>query len=189
MYLLVGLGNPGARYARTRHNVGFMVIDSLSGKARIPVRRSEYHALVGRGDISGREVILAKPQTFMNESGIAVGLLARRYGVHPSHLLVVVDDMDLPPGRLRIRPAGSSGGQRGMKSIIAALGTDEFPRLRVGIGRPAAEAVDHVLSGFGTERARIEQAIAAAADAAVCFVEEGIDSAMNRYNSFAVDPV
>lgn len=187
MYLLVGLGNPGARYARTRHNVGFMVIDQLARQVGIPVRRPEAHALVGRGVISGREVILAKPQTFMNESGTAVGLLARRHGVRPCDLLVVVDDMDLPPGRLRIRASGSSGGQRGMKSIIAALGTDEFPRLRIGIGRPETDAVEHVLSGFGPERGSIEKAIAAAVEAAVCFIGCGIDEAMNRYNNFPAD--
>lgn len=182
MFLLVGLGNPGAQYARTRHNIGFMVVDLLAHRARIPIIRRENNALVGRGTFCGKDVVLVKPQTFMNASGEAVGPLARRYGVRLEEILVIIDDMDSPTGRLRFRPQGSSGGHNGVKSIAAALGTEAFARLKVGIGRPERDAVNHVLSGFGSEHALIEEAVSMAADAATCFLTQGIQEAMNRFN-------
>ena len=182
--LVVGLGNPGAVYAGTRHNVGFLVVDELARLLQARVNRRECRALTGEAGTEASRVILAKPQTYMNNSGEAVRELVRKYAVGLADLLVVFDDMDLPLGRLRLRPAGGAGGHRGMMSVIAALGTEAFPRLRVGIGR-GPDAVDHVLSRFSPAEARVvREVIAAAAAAARVFLTEGIDQAMNTYNNW-----
>ncbi|MEW5761843.1 MAG: aminoacyl-tRNA hydrolase [Bacillota bacterium] len=182
--LLVGLGNPGPAYAGTRHNVGFMVIDALARLLRAEVRRKECRALVGEAAADARTLILAKPQTYVNLSGEAVRALAQKYAVAPGEILVVYDDMDLPLGCLRLRPAGGAGGHRGMLSIIAALGTEAFPRLRVGIGR-GEDAVAHVLGRFAPEEEPVVgKVIDAAARAALLAATAGIDKAMNTYNNW-----
>jgi peptidyl-tRNA hydrolase, PTH1 family len=181
--LIVGLGNPGRAYANTRHNVGFQVIDTLAKSHHIKVIRRYCRALVGVATISGEEVILAKPQTFMKLPGQAVGEISRKQRIDPSEILVIYDDMDLPPGKLRIRLGGSSGGHKGMRSIIDHLGTKDFPRIRIGIGRHNGEAVDHVLSRFTrAELQLVRPAIQSAAEAIEVMLEEGIEPAMNRFN-------
>ena len=138
---------------------------------------------MGTGDIAGTKVVLAKPQTFMNLSGQAVGLLVRRFSVSPNDLLVIYDDMDLPLGKVRIRQRGSSAGHKGVESIIASLGSDEFPRIRVGIGHPESDVISYVLKGFTSEeREIVKQVMTTVSDAIYCILSEGIDAAMNRYN-------
>jgi len=183
MKLVVGLGNPGRKYASTRHNVGFMVIERLARELNVSVTKKMFNALVGQGLIDKEKIVLAMPQTYMNLSGQAVGPLLNWYKLDPSDLLVIYDDMDLPAGRLRIRPAGGSGGHKGMQSIIAALGTENFARVRIGIGRPETvdmETVDYVLSSPGP--GEMEEALQAAAGAVVCIVRDGLEKAMNTYN-------
>ena len=135
MKMIVGLGNPGAEYAQTRHNVGFMLVDKLASDLKVDVTKKKFNALMAECQIKGEKIILVKPQTYMNLSGDAVGPLARWYKINPSDIMVIYDDMDLPLGKLRIRPFGGTGGHNGMKSLIAALGTEKFPRMRIGIGR------------------------------------------------------
>jgi len=185
--LLVGLGNPGREYANTRHNVGFMVIDRLASILRIPVKRLLFRTLTGQGEWAGEKIILAKPQTYMNLSGEAAGALLNWYKPPLSGFLVIYDDLDLPAGRLRLRPQGGAGGHKGMQSIIRLLGTDAFPRLRVGIGRPQAPCPesDFVLKRFTLEEAeKFTGIVEYAAEAAQCFVSEGMEQAMNRYNAY-----
>lgn len=185
MRLIVGLGNPGRQYALTRHNVGFRCVDELARRAGVSSWRRLFDALVATFQLAGQKVMLAKPQTFMNLSGEAVARLMRYYGVAPRDLLVIYDDMDLPVGKLRIREAGSSGGHKGMVSIIAAIGTEAFPRLRIGIGRPRAlDATGHVLGRFdAADEPAVAEALGRAADAVETILSEGIVAAMNRYNS------
>jgi PTH1 family peptidyl-tRNA hydrolase len=182
--LVVGLGNPGRRYASHRHNVGFQCLDRLARAWGLSFSRRKHKALLAEGGIAGLKVILAKPQTFMNLSGEAVGRLARFYKVPPESILVIYDDLDLPVGKIRLRPEGGSGGHKGMKSIIEHLGSDAFPRLRVGIGRPThGDPVDYVLSDFAPdERMAIEDAYERAVSAVELWLAEGIEAAMNRYN-------
>lgn len=204
--LIVGLGNPGARYAHTRHNVGFDVVDLLAsrngwsweshrGKTHISsgfVRVATPAAAAEPGaaplaPISREEkVLLAKPQTFMNDSGVAVGELVRFYKLDLHDMLIVCDDLDLPLARVRLRARGAAGGQHGLESTIRLLGTNDFPRLKIGIGRPVhgrGENVDFLLSApRGDERAKLDEAIALAADAALVWVGEGVEAAMNRFN-------
>lgn len=185
MILVVGLGNPGERYADTRHNVGFMVVDLLAKAAGISIWKEEHNALTATFMTGGEKIMLAKPQTFMNLSGEAVGALARYYKVVPEDIIVIYDDMDLPIGKLRIRAKGSDGGHKGMKSIISHLGTNKFPRVRVGVGRPDKgwTVINHVLAvPRGEEATAFEQGIAAAAEAVRGIWELGLDVAMNRFN-------
>jgi PTH1 family peptidyl-tRNA hydrolase len=184
-YLIVGLGNPGAAYQNTRHNVGFRVIDELAQRHRIDVRSMQKRALVGYGVIQDTGVVLAKPQTYMNLSGEAVAPLLRMLELRPEDVIVVYDDMDLPTGRLRLRPDGSAGGHNGMKSLIQHLRSDSFPRLRIGVGRPgeSAAVIDHVLSKFNRDELdAIREAIPRAADAVEAILSDGLDAAMNRFN-------
>lgn len=184
LHLLVGLGNPGQRYRLTRHNIGFRCIDYLSQQHHIPVTRKRFSALVGEGSLAGQRVILAKPQTFMNDSGKAVHPLMHWYKIAPQHILVIYDDLDIPLGRLRLRADGSSGGHRGIQSIITETGSQDFDRLRIGIGRPVGDAVDHVLNGFSAAEEEIIARLFMQLDAIIaCYLSEGIASAMNRYNS------
>ncbi len=188
MFLIVGLGNPGIKYALTRHNVGFWVIDELAARHGCPLEKVKFQAYYAVGHVAGNRAILAKPLTYMNRSGIAVGELVRYYDVSLERLLVIYDDMDLPVGRLRLRPGGGSGGHRGMASVLSRLGMTEIPRLRLGIGRqsPAGEdrAVEHVLSRFfPDEEAAVHQAVALAADAVEVFLSRGLEEAMNRFNA------
>jgi len=183
-YLLIGLGNPGQRYRITRHNIGFRCIDYLAEQHHIAVTRKRFAALLGEGVIAGARVVLAKPQTFMNDSGKAAQPLMHWYKIVPEHILVIYDDLDIPLGRLRLRADGSSGGHRGISSIITETGSQAFNRLRIGIGRPIGDAIDHVLNGFNTDEEAILARLFGQLDPIVdCFLREGIASAMNRFNS------
>lgn len=179
----MGLGNPGPEYELTRHNVGFRVVDSLAEAGSIRVLKHRLKSLVGEGVIEGREVVLAKPQTFMNNSGRAAVALLEAYGSRPEDMLVVCDDFHLELGKLRVRREGSSGGQKGLASIIEAVGTDEFPRLRVGVGPLKGDSVTFVLSPFRrNEIAPVEEAVATAARACAVWVRDGVEACMNAYN-------
>jgi PTH1 family peptidyl-tRNA hydrolase len=183
--LIVGLGNPGPEYVGHRHNVGFQCLDRLAEIHVLGFMRLESRARLAQGVIQGVGVLLVRPLTYMNLSGQAVGSLVRRYGIPLSALLVIYDDMDLPLGTIRLRPGGGAGGHKGMRSIINALGSQEFPRLRVGIGRPLGgeDAVDYVLSDFTLEeRVVIEGVYERVLGAVECWLREGIVEAMGRYN-------
>ena len=185
MLLVVGLGNPGSRYTSTRHNVGFRFIDLLAKKAEIRLNDRRAKAVLGQGRIAGHEVVLVKPRTFMNNSGEGVEYLLARFGGRPSELLVVYDEMALPTGRIRLRASGSHAGHNGIRSIISAVQTDGFPRLRIGVGQPSnsGESVPHVLGKFSKEEEPlIAQAVQDAVSAVHCMLEESIDVAMNRFN-------
>lgn len=184
-WLIVGLGNPGEQYQFTRHNVGFLAVDQLGKAHEIAPSRMEKRALVGYGSISNVPVALVKPQTFMNLSGESVAPMMRGHQLDPEHVLVITDDLDLPLGRIRIRREGSPGGHNGLKSLVHHLDTEEFPRIRIGIGRPArgTTVVDHVLSDFDrTETETIHDAIERAREAAEVIISSGLDEAMRRFN-------
>ena len=183
----MGLGNPGDPYESTRHNAGFRVVESLAAREKIRIRSRDSGSRVGRGTIAGSAVVLALPQTFMNASGEAVSALCKKNGIEPSEVCVVSDDIDLPLGVLRMRARGSAGGQKGLASIISALGTSEFPRLRVGIRGERysreLELGDYVLSPFGEgEREVFEDSIDRAVDALTIWLADGIDAAMRSAN-------
>ncbi len=183
MKLVIGLGNPGRQYAGTRHNVGFEVLDLLAGRHRLEWEAAPADALMARWRAAS--ALLAKPLTFMNLSGHAIGELLRFYKIEAPDLLVIVDEANLELGRLRARPSGSAGGHNGLKSIISALGTEEFARLRVGVGRGDVrrDLADHVLAKFDPdERIDVAEATGRAADAAELFVAEGMTPVMNRFN-------
>jgi peptidyl-tRNA hydrolase, PTH1 family len=184
-YLIVGLGNPGREYRENRHNAGFMAIDTLANSMGVGLTRLQSKALVGQGELNGKRVILAKPQTYMNLSGQAVASLVKFYRIPLEQLLVVHDELDIPFGHLRIRGEGGTSGSRGMSSVIECLGTQDFPRLRIGIGRPAGsrDAADYVLENFARSEQQILSEVLSRAEAAIrLFIEEGIQAAMNRYN-------
>jgi peptidyl-tRNA hydrolase, PTH1 family len=184
-YLISGLGNPGRDYRETRHNVGFMLLDGLAEHLKISFTRMESKALVSKGDYEGRKLILAKPQEFMNLSGRAVGALLKFYKIPPGNLMVAYDDVDLPLGTLRIRPGGGSAGQKGMASIIERLGTESFPRVRIGIDRPPGnmEAADYVLQNFTQSEIKLlKPTLESGVEAVLTFVTRGLDTAMNLYN-------
>jgi len=186
--IVVGLGNPGPKYAETRHNVGWMVLDRLADRAGISGRGKERDAAITvRGRLADLDIVLVKPLTFMNDSGIAVRkILAREREPH-EHMLVVVDDFALPFGRLRIRPDGTHGGHNGLRSIVAELETQRFARLRVGIGEPRRDAIDHVLSRFsGEERRLLPDLLDAAADAVETWAREGATTAANQWNGWTL---
>ncbi len=182
--LIVGLGNPGDRYRSTRHNAGFMVLDELARRWGIAMRSKRWVEL-GQGSFRGDPVILAKPLTFMNISGEAVKRLRRKHHLAPADILVLYDDIDLARGSIRLRAGGSAGGHRGLDSIIGHLGSNEFPRLKLGVGRPPAgrEAADYVLERMRPEEAaELQEQVARAADAVETFLAEGAETAMNRFN-------
>jgi PTH1 family peptidyl-tRNA hydrolase len=185
--LIVGLGNPGLMYAGSRHNIGFAVLKSLASSLKINFKRdNSVSALVAREELSGQDVILALPQTYMNLSGIAVLGLLKKFKVNPEDLLVVCDDLDLELGKMKIRPKGSSGGQRGVESIIDRLGTQDFGRLRIGIGRPRdpQDAAKYVLSGFRRqEKAVVKQIEEDAVNCCLSWVENGIEKTMSIFNA------
>ena len=184
MRLIVGLGNPGKQYERTPHNVGFMAVDALAARGVIRVTRPEAKSLVGRGELAGQAVILAKPQTMMNLSGVAVGMLIEKYGCDPAQMIVLVDDVDLPWGMLRIRERGSAGTHNGMKSVVQAVG-QEFIRIRLGVGpeKVWGELRDYVLRPMGRAELEIaEQMTAEAADAVELILTEGVSKSMTKYN-------
>ena len=185
MKIIVGLGNPGERYQHTRHNVGFRCIDLLARHWGINLKERRAKAVLGRGRHLDRDVVLAKPRTFMNNSGEGVAYLMTRFGVKPSDIVVIYDEMDLPLGRMRIRPGGSPAGHNGIRSIISELRTQEFPRIRVGIGHPGLQGgqVSHVLNRFSEEEApEISGVVKRVAEAVDCLLEENITVAMNRFN-------
>ena len=193
MKFIIGLGNPGREYAHNRHNIGFRCINHLAKQYAIQVKQHSCHAQIGKGKIAGVEVLLAKPKTYVNESGKAVSQLLRKYKISSQDLLVIYDDLDLPLGKIRIRQGGSAGGHKGIKSIISALGSQDFARIKVGIGRPVDEndiplsdeeaIIGYVLSDFtSAEDKLIKPAIATVAEAVERFLIDGITAAMNEFN-------
>ena len=186
MWLIVGLGNPGAKYEFTRHNCGFLVVDELARRAGCIVRTPECQALTAKVSVGGQQVLIAKPQTFMNLSGAAVVALKQKYEISDlSRILLISDDLALPFGNLRIRPKGSAGGQNGLKSVIAKLGSQEFPRLRLGIApdHPIGDAAEFVLAEFSKkDRDALANMVALAADAVEVILTKGIAEAMSQYN-------
>ncbi|MFW6163668.1 MAG: aminoacyl-tRNA hydrolase [Planctomycetota bacterium] len=184
MKLVVGIGNPGPRYKGTRHNLGFRTVERLADRHGIALRRRRFDALVGDGTVGGQRALLVEPQTFVNLSGSAVAPLARWHKCPLDDLMVVCDDLNLGLGALRLRPRGSSGGHNGLASIIECLGTDAFPRLRIGVGRGRGpDPVAHVLGRFERdEEPVVEQAVDGAADAIEVWLQQGMDAAMNAFN-------
>jgi len=184
--LIVGLGNPGAEYAKTRHNAGFLLVETLAVRWQADwTNERKFAAQVARGERSGRKFLLAKPQTFMNLSGEAVGALVKYYQLPPAQLLVAVDDADLPLGEIRLRPGGGSGGHHGLESVAQHLGTREYPRLRLGIGRKdeARQITGHVLGKFdAAENAVLEKVLERAADQLECWLTAGLQKAMSQFN-------
>jgi PTH1 family peptidyl-tRNA hydrolase len=184
MKLIVGLGNPGPKYKGTRHNAGFMVVDKLADKYNIRLQKEEKKALVAKERIKGEKVILAKPQTFMNESGLAVQKLASYYNIDAADVLVIYDDLDLEQGELKIKPKGGHGGHNGLRSVINCLGESSFARVRIGIGRPEYRSVtDYVLGKFSSdERKNVEDTITKGSKAVELFLDGNLNKAMNKYN-------
>ena len=185
-WLIVGLGNPGKDYERTRHNCGFRAVDLLADKLGCKIDKGKFQGLYGQAMYEGKKLMLLKPQTYMNLSGRSVLQLSAYFSIPPQRIIVLFDDISLPPGRLRIRADGSAGGHNGIKSIIAELGSQEFPRVKIGVGgkaHPEQDLADHVLSGFSAQE---EKALAVslknAADAALAIIDHGVPEAANRYN-------
>ena len=193
MKLIVGLGNPTPKYEQTRHNVGFDVIDLFCHEIGVkPNFREEYHSLILNGQLESQEIILAKPQTFMNSSGTAVSAIVSNYNIQLEDMIVIYDDLNLELGLIRIRRSGSAGGHKGVKSIIESLGSEAFPRIRIGIGQPpqGTEAIDFVLSKFSPEeREVIDEAEKLAIEAIKVIIFEGIENAMNKFNSRQRDKI
>lgn len=185
-WLVVGLGNMGDQYEHTRHNVGFDTVDEIADKLDIPVQRLKFKALTNTAVLGGENVLLMKPVTYMNLSGEAVEPAATFYKIPPDHIIVLSDEVSLPPGKLRIRPGGSAGGHNGLKNIIAHLHTEAFPRIRIGVGgkpHPDYDMADWVLSKpQGEDRKNIDDAIKRAAQAVECYIREGPDRAMGKFN-------
>ena len=185
-WLIVGLGNMGDQYERTRHNVGFDVIDQLADGLDIPVQRLKFKALTNTASLGGQTVLLMKPVSYMNLSGEAVAPAASFYKIPPEHILVISDEVSLPPGKLRIRQSGSAGGHNGLKNIISHLHTDQFPRIRLGVGgkpHPDYDMADWVLGKpQGDDRKNIDEAVKRAAQAVECYIKEGPDRAMGKFN-------
>jgi PTH1 family peptidyl-tRNA hydrolase len=185
IYLFVGLGNPGREYGDTRHNIGFLLVDRLAERVGVNFTRTQSKALITAGRYQGNKIVLAKPQTFMNRSGHAVAALTRFYKVPLHNLMIVYDDVDLPFDTIRMKPSGGSAGHKGMNSVIDQLGTQEFPRLRLGVGRAfgSKQAADYVLKPFSKEESEfLPVYLNRAADAALVFTTEGIEQAMTLYN-------
>ena len=185
-WLVVGLGNPGEKYAKTRHNMGFLTLDLLAEQQRLKIDRIKFKAVTAQAEVGGARCLLMKPQTYMNLSGEAVGEAARFYKIPSDHVLVIYDDVSLPLGKLRIRDKGSAGGHNGIKNIIAHLGTDVFPRVKVGVGAPSHpdyDMVDWVIGSFSAQEKKIvDEALDRALDAAECIISRGVTEAQNRFN-------
>ena len=185
-WLLVGLGNPGTKYESTRHNMGWLALDSLMEKEKFTLNKLRFKAWTGMLDYKGHKILVMKPQTYMNLSGESVGEAARFYKVPADHVLVISDDVDLPLGKLRIRKGGSAGGHNGLKSVIQHLGTDRFPRLRIGVGgkpHPDYDMADWVLGRLqGEDKKAMDAAVKRAADGVECIIAQGCDRAMNQFN-------
>lgn len=185
MYIIAGLGNPEKKYDLTRHNIGFRVIDALAERSGIDLNDKKLKGIIGKGTIAGEKVILVKPLTYMNLSGECVRPLADYFKVKPEEVIVIFDDISLDPGKLRVRKKGSAGGHNGIKSLIAHLGTENFPRVKFGVGdKPKGmDLADYVLGRFPkAEEATIKEGIENACDAVECMIREGADTAMNRFN-------
>ncbi len=183
--VIVGLGNPGPEYAGTRHNAGFWCIDALAKKHGITLERRNRSAIVGEGEIEDHRVVLVKPRTFVNRSGAAIKYLTARYAAPIEKVLIVCDDINLPPGKLRMRRKGSAGGHNGIKSVIEAAGSQGFPRLRIGVGRPpeGTGQIEHVIGPMESrDREIVDEAVERAAAAIECLLTVGIDEAMSRFN-------
>ena len=184
--LVVGLGNPGTGYRNTRHNLGFAVVDTLARRHGIDVKIKKFRALYGNGTIGDRSVLLSKPQTYMNRSGQSVGVMAGWFHIPPEQVLVVHDDLDLEPGRLKLKAGGGHGGHNGVRDITTALGSSEFLRVRMGIGRPGVRngSTDHVLGSFHPdEKPLMSDMVERAADAVEMTLDQGIKASMNEYNT------
>ena len=185
-WLIVGLGNPGKDYAHTRHNAGFRALDVLAGKLGCKVDKGKFQGLYGQANYGGTKLYLLKPQTYMNLSGRSVLQLSAYFNIPPQRIIVLFDDISLEPGRLRVRADGSAGGHNGIKSIIAELGSQDFPRVKIGVGgkaHPDQDLADHVLSGFtALEEKTLVSALDRAAEAALCVIDKGVPEAANRYN-------
>ena len=187
-YVIIGLGNPGEEYAKTRHNMGYRALDVLADKNSIDIRKSKFHSVIGQGRIAGRKVILVKPETYMNKSGIAARETAMYFDVPSENLIVIYDDVDLPTGSIRIRKSGGAGTHNGMKSVVSELGTKEFPRIRIGVGAASSgeDLVDRVIGKVPKEEQEaLDKAAAAAADAAEDIIGLGTEIAMSRHNHVA----
>jgi len=185
LFFIVGLGNPGKEYENTRHNIGFEVVDFISNQLNINLLKLKFKALIGDLEIEGKKIVLVKPQTFMNLSGESIKLLAEWYKISLKNIIIIYDDIDLEIGKIKIKPKGSSGTHNGMKSIIYNLECDEFPRIRIGIGKPLKkwDLAHYVLAKFHeTEKNIINESVITASDAAIEIIKSGIDSAMNKYN-------
>ncbi len=183
--VIAGLGNPGPKYAMSRHNMGFGTIEYLSEKYGIKIKKIGCKGLYGQGGIENKPVVLLKPMTYMNESGVSVAEILSRYNVTPDNLIVLYDDLDMDPGMVRVRPKGSAGSHNGMKSIIYHLNTDQFIRIRIGIGRPKPDydIIDYVLQRIPKEELpELKKGMETAGEAVVCILSSGISDAMNRYN-------
>ena len=185
-WLIVGLGNPGREYERTRHNAGFRAVDLLADKLGCKIDRLKYQGLYCQTTYGGRKLFLLKPQTYMNLSGRSVLQLSAYFNIPPQRIIVLFDDISLPPGRLRIRGDGSAGGHNGIKSIIAEVGSQDFPRVKIGVGgkaHPDQDLADHVLSGFSAKEEKdLVSALERSVDAALMIMDKGIAEAANRYN-------
>ncbi len=198
MKLIVGLGNPGQGYSHNRHNLGFMCISNFAKEHGIKFDKKQGQARTGTGEIGGETVVVARPETYMNQSGQAVSRLVKKFNISLDDLIVIHDDLDLPVGRIRIRQGGSAGGHRGIESIITGLGSKDFLRIRVGIGRPSNTGsgistsedavIAYVLSGFTSEEKKvIERTIPEVSEAIECLITEGLGAAMNKYNNHSIE--
>ena len=187
-WLIVGLGNPGKEYERTRHNCGFRAIDALAEQLGCKIDKGKFQGLYGKATYQGRTVFLLKPQTYMNASGRSVLQMSAYYAIPPQRIIVLFDDISLEPGRLRVRADGSAGGHNGIKSIIQELGSQDFPRVKIGVGakpNPDYNLADWVLSNFTVaEQKSVDATLKPAGDAALCIIEKGVPEAANRYNGF-----
>ncbi|HHY04735.1 MAG TPA: aminoacyl-tRNA hydrolase [Thermoanaerobacterales bacterium] len=190
MYLICGLGNPGKKYEETRHNVGFMAIDIISQKLGTTINKVKFKGLIGDANYNGKKILLLKPQTYMNLSGQSVVDVVNFYKIPLEKILLIYDDMDLPEGKIRVRPRGGSGGHKGMESVIYHLSSEEFCRIRIGIGKPEEkhDTVGHVLGKIDNldEQKKILPAIKAASEAALTIIEYDVETAMNKYNNFEI---
>ncbi|OPJ61081.1 aminoacyl-tRNA hydrolase [Clostridium oryzae] len=186
MFLIVGLGNPGSEYTGTRHNIGFGLVDLAAKKYNIVINRIKFKGEYGEGKIGNEKVVLLKPQTYMNLSGESLAEVVKFYKIPLENIIVIYDDMSLQLGRLRIRPKGSSGGHNGIKSIIKCLGSDTFPRIKIGVGQPKGDWISHVMGKFNSDdRNKIDTVYDQVLLAIETIVSKGIDEAMNKFNSFS----
>lgn len=184
MFLIVGLGNPGDEYRNTRHNVGFDIIDLISNKYNIPMNRIKFKGICGEGFVGNEKVMLLKPSTYMNLSGESIGEASKFYKIPKENIIIIYDDISLEVGRLRVRPEGSAGGHNGIKSIIAHLSSEIFPRIKVGVGQPKGNLVSHVLGKFSKEdREKLEKTFTIAIEAAETIISKDVNEAMNKYNN------